>query len=92
MTEQTIESVPDGYQEIPLGMSNSDHEVDPGFAEALKAGKVFGRHAAWEFNGKVWWDGQFVETVWRYHVPVATYRADTLEELMQIVNAEWGWE
>lgn len=88
----TPEGPPEDYTEISLGMSNFDHEVDEGFAEALRAGKVFGRHSAWEFNGLVWWDGaQYWEAVYRYHDWRATYATDSLEELMQWVNDDWGW-
>jgi hypothetical protein len=79
--------------EIALSMSNFDHTVDPGLAEALKAGNVYAQHAAWEFNGEVWFaDGLFHEQVFRYHQPVGSYRADTLEELMTRVNDHHGWE
>lgn len=77
--------------EIEKGMSNFDHSIDDGLEDALRAGGVFGRHAAWNFNGKVWFaDGLFHEEVWRYHAPVGTHSAATLPELMQIVNDEYG--
>jgi hypothetical protein len=85
----------DNMKEIDLGMSNFDHEIDEGFAEALKAlpGKVFGRHAGWEFNGRCWFaDGKFHEEVWRYGSLRALVSADTLPELMSAVNADWGSE
>jgi len=72
-------------------MTNADGSIDDGFAEALKAGGVYGSHAGWDFYGNVWWDGTaFVEEVWHYRSPVATYRAASLPELMTLVNAEWG--
>lgn len=80
-------------EEVNLSMTNVDHSIDDGLEEALKAGSVFGRHAGWNFNGKVWWDGeQFVEEVWRYRTLVATMRAETLRELMTKVNNDWGWD
>lgn len=85
--------LPAGWTEIDLGMSNFDHTIDDGFEEALRAGGVFGRHAAWDFNGKVWFSGGvFVEEVWRYRMPVATVVAPTLAELMAAVNNKWGHE
>lgn len=82
-----------GYEEARLGMSNFDHVIDDGFADALQGGKVYGRHAAWNFNGTVWWDGkQFAEEVWVYRVPRDVLRADTLEELMEEVNDRYGSE
>lgn len=85
--------LPESYTEIPLGMSNFNHTIDDGFEEALKAGQVFGRHAGWEFNGRVWWDGtMFCEQVSRHHVHVQTYRAPSLCDLMAVVNDQWGWD
>lgn len=86
-----MSSVPEGWEEIDLGMSNFDHSIDEGFAERLQEGHCYGRHAAWDFNGLVWFaDGQFHEEVWCYGVRRQVFSADTLEELMQTVNAKWG--
>lgn len=84
---------PPHYTEIGLGMSNFDHRIDDGLAEALQGRQVYARHAAWDFNGQVWWDGkQFREQVWRYNCPVASFAADSLGELMEDVNDAYGWE
>lgn len=84
---------PDEYDETALGMSNFDGSIDDGLAETLRANPVFARHAGWEFNGRVWWDGGvFREQVWRYHQPIATYSAATLRELMGAVNDAHGWD
>lgn len=83
----------DGF--IGTGMSNCDGGITPGFEEALRAapGKVYGLHAAWEFNGHVWFDGEkFIEQPWRHHVPREPISAPTLDELRRAVNDEWGWE
>lgn len=83
----------EGYEETFLSMSNFDHTVDQGFAEALQGGKVYGRHAAWDFNGIVWWDGEkFAEEVWVYRSPAEVMRADSLEELMEAVSNRYGYE
>ena len=85
----------DGMREIAYDMSNFDSVVDTGFAEALQAepGAVFGRHSAWDFNGKVWYaDEQFHEEVWRYRVPQEVMSANTLETLMKMVCDKWGWK
>ena len=82
-------------EEIVLGMTNFDHTIDDGFAEALQAqpNRVFGRHSGWNFNGMVWWNGtQFVEAVFQYHVLEKVLTAPTLEELMIVVSEEYGWE
>lgn len=87
---------PDTYTEIggPAGMSNSDHTVDDGIEDRLRNESVFTRYAGWNFNGLVWLDaeGAFSCQVWVYGSPVATVRAETLEDLMREVSDEWGWE
>jgi len=87
--------MPDTEQmaELSIGMSNFDHSIDPGLAEALQdsPGEVFGRHASWNFNGRVFFsDGQFHEEVWVYGSPVETVSADTLPELMEEVCYRYG--
>jgi hypothetical protein len=75
------------------GMSNRGVSIDDGCEAALKSGKVFAVHSAWDFNGVFWWDAErkvFVEEVYRYHVHAGTHEAETLEELMRIVNEEHG--
>jgi len=81
--------------ELDLGMSNFDHAIDAGFEDALRAApnKAWGRHAGWNFNAKVWFDGeQFVSEPWHYHSPQERHHADTLRDLMESVNEEWGAE
>jgi hypothetical protein len=80
---------------IDLGMSNFDHSIDDGFAEALQAepALIYGTHAAWNFHGRVWFaDGQFHEEVWVYHEIRDRFSAATLEDLMKLVNDEYGWD
>lgn len=82
-------------EEIDFEMSNFDYVVDDGFEEALRANPngVFGRHNARNFNGHVWFDGSvFCEQVWRYSVPGNVLKAETLKELMEIVNDEYGYK
>lgn len=84
---------PEGQRGIALGMSNFDHTIDEGFAEALMAepGRVFGAHAGWEFYGYVWFsDGQFHEEIWRHGSPREIMSAPTCAELMEAVCEEWG--
>jgi len=77
--------------EIEKGMSNFDHSIDEGLDDALRAGGVFGRHAAWNFNGRVWFSGGlFYEEVWCYGKPIGQHSAATLPELMQVVNDKYG--
>lgn len=90
---RAIRAVPDGFTEIDLGMTNWDHGIDAGFEERLRAEPLWGRHAAREFNGRVWFqEGFFHEQVWRYGTPVAHYAAPTLQELAAIVSDAHGWE
>lgn len=74
-------------------ITNFDHTVSYGLEDLLRSGKIYCYHTAWEFHGDVWFeDGLFHERVNRYHVAVAHHEAPTLQELMQIVNDEHGWE
>ncbi len=75
-----------------LNMSNFDHSIADGLAEELKATGGYAQHAAYNFCGYVWWDGkEFVEEVWIYNAPQETLlRAETLEEIMAMANAEYG--
>lgn len=84
-----------GMIEIDECMSNCDHTIDDGMAEQLRAapGQVYSRHAAWNFNGKVWFEnGTFYEEVWVYCTPRETLSAPSLRELMDVVNAKYGSE
>ncbi len=94
-TAVTALRLPSDAIEIELGMSNCMGEIDDGFADALMAqpGKVFGRHAGWEFNAKVWFTGaEFASEVWRYRCYMETITAPTLPDLMKATNEKWGYE
>lgn len=83
--------VPSNMVEGVLGMTNFDHTIDDGFESSLRTQAVWGRHAGWNFNGRVWFDGnEFCEEVWTYHVPREVVRASSLQELMRIVNEQYG--
>lgn len=74
-------------------MSNLGLKIDEGLEDLLRAEKVCVRHAAWNFSGRVWWDGErFLEQVWVHHSPVATISAASLEDLMSEVNDRFGWQ
>ena len=78
-----------------LGMSNLGGSIDEGFEDALRAepAAVRGKHYAWNFCGDVYFaDGMFHEDVYSYRVLVGSYTAPSLRELMEVVNAEHGYE
>ena len=95
--DDAMEAIAEAVRKLPesdCGMSNFDHSIDGGLEEDLRSGKR-GTHAAWDFNGAVWYDPKaalFYEAVRRYHVVVAIVGRPTLEELMREVNDEYGWE
>jgi hypothetical protein len=75
------------------GMSNFDHTIDKGFADALKAApnEAYGHYSGWNFAGRVFWDGaQFQCEVWRYHEVVEIVTASTLEDIMREVCDRYG--
>jgi hypothetical protein len=79
---------------LGLGMTNLDQSIDPGLEEHLKAGGE-GTHWAWDFNGVIRWDAKtrvFAEEVFVHHDSKGTRSAATLEELMRVVNEEFGWD
>ena len=84
----------DEIQWTSKSMSNFDHSQDDGLEEDLRAGKR-GTHSAWNFNGQVWYDpvaDVFREDVWVHHAKMATLSAPTLDDLMRVVNDEFGWD
>ena len=90
---QENKMLPEHFEEIELGMSNFDHVIDDGFEDALVGRDVFGIHAGWNFNGKVYHiDGKFYEDVWVYHAHRCTMEADTLKELMANVSDKFGYD
>lgn len=83
--------VPEDALEIDQGMSNFDLSIDEGCAEKLQSGNFFTRHTAWNFNAKVIWrEGKFHSEVWCYGSIAGNYQADTLEDLMQIHDEQYG--
>lgn len=94
MDTQEMLSIPNNLEELPdTVMTNFDHSIDEDTARKLCSSHCFSRHAALNFNGKVWFaDGKFHEEVWVYRVPRKTFSADTLRDLMKLVNDEFGWD
>jgi hypothetical protein len=89
-----INDPPVGWVETPGPnvMSNLGLRVDQDVAAVLRQGGFFSRHAAWDFNGLVWFrDDRWHEAVWVHRRYVASYTADSPEELMKLVNDQHGW-
>ena len=85
--------IPEHYTEIDLGMSNLDHVIDIGFEEEIKNNPVYGRHAGWNFNGLTYYlEGKFYTDVWVYGSHRSTIVCDTLQELFDETNEQYGWE
>lgn len=77
------------------GMSNQYHEIDDGFEDALRSrpNEVYGYYAGWDFNGRVWFDGEkFNCEVWHYREIQEVISALTLRDLMEAVSDKWGDE
>ena len=81
--------------EIYFTMSNFDGSIDKGMEKSLrdKPNKVFGRHAGWNFNGRVYFNGdKFCEDVYCYGSMIATIKHETLRGLFNEVCNAYGCE
>lgn len=90
-----MESKTEVMSQVPYGMSNLDFTIDDGFEKAIieKPGKVFGKHYAYNFIGRVWFDNnKYYEEVWVHRKIVDLVEAESLEELMETVNRKYGDE
>jgi hypothetical protein len=87
---------PRGLTYLGIGntaMTNLCHFIDLDVEDRLRQEKVYASHAAWNFHGDVWWNGtQFCEEVWVSHSPREILYAESLHELMVLVNDKYGWE
>lgn len=105
MTDQPhILAPPPGWEPVPAPgaaafflpaadvMSNFDGQINAEVAERLAGGGCWAGHSAWNFKGVVWFDGgRWHEQVSEYHAAVDSFSADTLADLMKLVNDEYGW-
>ncbi len=86
-------SPPDHMDDCGTVYSNFDHTFETEERELVEAGTHFGRHAAREFNGTIWKDGDvFIERIWRYHAVIDTLEAPTLEQLVSGACEQYGSE
>ena len=73
-------------------MSNFDRKINKEVANAIKSKKLFSRYAGWNFNGKVWFDdNKWLCEVWTYGNWQKTFICDTLDEIMESVSNEYGY-
>ena len=85
-----MDKVPDDFENIDDVMTNFDGSIEDGAEETLKTGKVWGGYAAWDFYGKVWFDGRFKCQIMQYHNHVNTIVADSLQEIMDEACSLYG--
>ena len=70
-------------------ISNLTNQIDQQIAAAIKSTNFFSRYAAWNFNGIIWWNdelGYWCAEIWRFNNYVASYLAETLEELAHEID------
>lgn len=87
----TLLREPEGLEETEFNYSNFDHEMPSQADKVLRDGKHYMEHHAWDHCGMIWFaDGKFHERVMRYRAHVATISADSLREVIDQVNDEYG--
>ncbi len=74
--------------------SNFDHELDEEIAARLaNEDGTAAEHSAWEFHGDIWREGErWFNLIMCHHCHVATIEADTLRDVIDQANAEFGTE
>lgn len=79
---------------VEPSMTNFDHTIDDGMAEAIADGKHMGDYAGWDFHAYVYVpnEGTYVADVHVYRAHMDFVEAPTLEELMENVSNRFGWE
>ena len=74
--------------------SNWDHELDLNSEKKLKEnGQIRGFHAAENFHGQVWFDAEkniWFNEIWRFNVKVETIDGDSVQEVSDAANEEYG--
>lgn len=90
----SLESRPKNYTDIgDCVMSNCDHLIDHTTADKLKQSKHWSQYAGWNFCGYVWWNkDKWSCEVWQYHEHVDTIHGDTLQDIMDEVSVEYGYQ
>ena len=78
-----------------LDMSNYDHSIDEGLADALKKkpNQVYGKYPAWNFFAIVWYNGKdFSCQIMQYHVIVEEFEKPTLHDIVDYASEKYGYE
>lgn len=74
-------------------MSNADHTIEEDVAKELKKGSFYAQYAGWNFCGYVWWnENKWSCEIWQYNSHIDTVQGDTLQEIMDKVSEEYGYE
>jgi len=88
-----VENVPASYEEWPNAvMTNFDHTIDNEVAGILMEKPFYAQYSGWNFCGYVWWDdGMWACEVMQYNATMEVVRAETLDEVMEIVSDRYGY-
>lgn len=73
--------------------SNFDGVLDTEVEERLKKGDCYAAHAAWDYNGSVWFDPDtdtWHEQIWVYGSPVETITGDSATNVIAKTLAKYG--
>jgi len=76
-------------------MSNFDGMINQPVVEAIKGKELFSRYSGWNFNGRVWWDGENQKwccEIWVYGARQKTLMSNDLEEIMTDVCDQYGYD
>lgn len=80
------------YLNEPI-ISNSDNLINAQIATAIKDKPLYSLYTALHFLGKVWFDdtiGYWTAEIWQYKSYKASYIAETIEELANEIDTEYG--
>lgn len=75
--------------------SDFDHIIDMDIVKLLQDNPngIHAQHAAWNFCGYIWFDGEnFIEEIWQYRQLIETRANEDINELISSINAEYGSE
>jgi hypothetical protein len=73
--------------------SNFDGVLDMAVEERLKEGDCYASHAAWNYNGSVWFDPDtetWYEEIWQYGDRVDTITGDSATNVIAKTMARYG--